>query len=149
MRLMFESCNERPGCDRDCVSFKSGSGTVHLRARSSSSPSRTPSYWSTALALPAPLNRGLSICKSLSYGQNAASAAAGLGSSRDAQQSIDVLEALLAGGAHQDAAYQRPITTNDVKKAINLRNRLQRVRQKMSAASATDITSGPETSKDA
>jgi hypothetical protein len=35
---------------------------------------------STALALPAPLNRGLSSCKSPSYGQNATSAAAGLGS---------------------------------------------------------------------
>jgi hypothetical protein len=69
--------------------------------------------------------------------------------SRDAQQSIDRLEKLLAWGAHQDAAYQQPITTNDVKKAINLRNRLQRVRQKMSVASATDITSGPERSKDA
>jgi hypothetical protein len=44
---------------------------------------------------------------------------------------------------------EQPITTNDVKKAINLRNRLQRVRQKMSVASATDITSGPERSTDA
>ena len=34
----------------------------------------------TALAFPAPLNRGLSSCKSLSFGQNATSAAAGLGS---------------------------------------------------------------------
>jgi hypothetical protein len=48
------------------------------------------------------------------------------------------------GAPTRDAAYQQPITTNDVKKAINLRNRLQRVRQKMSVASATNITSGPE-----
>ena len=63
--------------------------------------------------------------------------------SRDAQQSIDVLEALLAGGAHESAAYQQPITTSDVKKAINLQNRLQRVRQKMTVVSATDITVWP------
>jgi hypothetical protein len=31
-------------------------------AKSPSSPSLTPSYWSTALALPVPLNRGLSSC---------------------------------------------------------------------------------------
>ena len=80
IRLMFGSCNERPGCDRDCGSLRSGSGMVHLWARSSSSPSLTPLYWSTALALPATPNRGLSSCKSLSYGQNATSAAAGLGS---------------------------------------------------------------------
>jgi hypothetical protein len=48
--------------------------------------------------------------------------------SRDAQQSIDELERLLAGGAHESAAYQQPITTSDVKKAIKLQNRLQRVR---------------------
>jgi hypothetical protein len=65
----------------------------------------------------------------------------------DAQQSIDRLEKLLAWGANQDAAYQQPITTYDLKKAINLRTRLQRVRQKMSVASATDITSGPERRK--
>src|SRR3984893_12837950 len=40
----------------------------------------TPSYSFTALAFPAPLNRGLSSGKSLSFGQNATSAAAGLGS---------------------------------------------------------------------
>ena len=80
MLLMFESCNERPRCDRDCVSLRSGSGTVHLRAKSPSSSILTPSYSFTALAFPAPLNRGLSSCKSLSFGQNATSAAAGLGS---------------------------------------------------------------------
>jgi hypothetical protein len=69
--------------------------------------------------------------------------------SRDAQQSIDQLEQLLASGVHESAPYQQPITTNHVKNAINLRNRLQRVRQKVSVASATDITSGPERSKDA
>src|ERR1700690_1968348 len=51
MLLMFESCNERPRCDRDCVSLRSGSGTVHLRAKSPSSPSLTPSYWSTVTIL--------------------------------------------------------------------------------------------------
>jgi hypothetical protein len=53
---------------------------VHLRAKSPSSSILTPSYSFTALAFPAPLNRGLSSCKSLSFGQNATSAAAGLGS---------------------------------------------------------------------
>jgi hypothetical protein len=56
---------------------------------------------------------------------------------------------LLACGAHESAAYQQPITTSDVKKAINLQNRLQRVRQKMAVASATDITVGPAVSQDA
>jgi hypothetical protein len=49
MRLMFESCNERLGGERDSVSLRSGSRTVHLRARSSFLPTPTPSYWSTAL----------------------------------------------------------------------------------------------------
>src|SRR6202049_1263422 len=49
MLLMFESCNETPGCDRDCVSLRSGSGTVHLRAKSPSSSILTPSYSFTAL----------------------------------------------------------------------------------------------------
>jgi hypothetical protein len=56
---------------------------------------------------------------------------------------------LLACGAHESAAYQQPITTSDVKKAISLQNRLQRVRQKMAVASATEITSGPAVSQDA
>jgi hypothetical protein len=48
------------------------------------------------------------------------------------------LERLLACGAHESAAYQQPITTSDGKKAISLRNRLQRVRQKMAVASDRD-----------
>jgi hypothetical protein len=76
----FGECNETPGCDQDRVSLRNGSGTVHLRARSPSSSNLTSSRCSTALALPAPLYRGLSSCKSLSYGQNATSAAAGPGS---------------------------------------------------------------------
>jgi hypothetical protein len=56
---------------------------------------------------------------------------------------------LLACGGHESAAYQQPITTSDVKKVINLQNRLQRVRQKVAVASATEITSGPAVSQDA
>ena len=52
----------------------------------------------------------------------------------------------MACGAHESAAYQQPITTSELKKAINLQNRLQRVSQTMTVASAT---SGPAVSQDA
>jgi hypothetical protein len=48
-----------------------------------------------------------------------------------------------SASAATSAPHQQPITTNDVKNAINLRNRLHRVRQRVAVASAIDITSGP------
>ena len=64
----------------------------------------------------------------------------GVGPGRAWPHEWTAIKRLLACGAHESAAYQQPINIGDVKNAINLQERLQRVRQKNGGGKRNEIT---------